>query len=232
MDKQHILVVDDNHINRLFFESSLKKLNLDVSLAESGFQAVELCRQQSFDLILMDIRMDGMDGVETAAIIKTMDHFKRTPILAISAERFDFEQHLQFANSMLKPISQVKLKKIISDYLPHFKLKPTKVIIFDESKALQISHHDAEIVAKLRQLLIQQLPEDWQQLKKLYDNQKTTELDAYLHKVLGSAKVCAAQLLIASIERFKTNISKVHCGELLKQVKIAIDGTIEAGKKY
>ena len=72
MDKHHILVVDDNHINRLFFQSSLKKLNVQVKLAESGFDALEICRQQCFDLILMDIRMDGMDGMQTATAIKAL----------------------------------------------------------------------------------------------------------------------------------------------------------------
>jgi CheY-like chemotaxis protein len=226
MDKHHILVVDDNHINRLFFESSLKKLNLNVSLAENGFKAIELCQQQSFALILMDIRMDGLDGVQTAAAIKSLESNKNTTILAVSAESFDIEQHIDFANSLLKPISQDDLKLVLTQHLSDFNQTQD---CFDDALALQISHQDLEIVNKLRYLLAEQLPADWILIEQLYKEMNWISLHESLHKLLGSAKICAATLLIQSIEQFKSNIeSEQSDGSGLLKLKDAIDKTIHA----
>ncbi len=229
MDKHHILVVDDNHINRLFFESSLKKLDLVVSLAENGFQAIELCRQQRFTLILMDIRMDGLDGIQTATAIKALETHQNTPILAVSAERFDFEQHPEFDNSLLKPISQDELKRVLATYIPGNQFNSN---CFDESVALQISHQDSNIVNKLRQLLVNQLPDDWQQIEQLYNDEDWSALSDSLHKLLGSAKICAATLLIHQIEPLKTSVELQQIDAVaLQQLKAAIDKTIEVAGK-
>jgi len=226
MDKHHILVVDDNHINRLFFESSLKKMDSVVSLAENGYQAIEMCCDQNFDLILMDIRMDGLDGVQTANTIKALETHKNTPILAVSAEHFDCTQYPEFENCLLKPISQNKLKQILKAYLPK---KNSTTIHFDEQLALQISHQDPHIVQKLRQLLIQQLPDDWLNIKQLYSSENWIELSAYLHKTLGSAKTCAALLLEQHIEQLKAFVDIEQKDDTaLSQLEQAINKTMNA----
>ncbi|MGJ8663555.1 MAG: response regulator [Marinicella sp.] len=225
MDKHHILVVDDNHINRLFFESSLKKLNVSVKSAESGYQAIELCQLNTFDLILMDIRMNGMDGIETAAQIKTINTYSNTPILAVSAEHFNCRNHLDFVASILKPVSQEQLKHVIEMHLSKGQLDVTPE--FDHELALQISHDDNQIVQKLRTMYISQLPKDWQQIEKLHQSADRSGLDAYLHKMLGSAKVCAAALLIKRIEEIKTKLStQADYSDEYLQLKIAVEKTL------
>ena len=200
MDKNFILVVDDNHINRLFFESSFKKHGHWVGLAESGYQAIELCQQHAFKLILMDIRMDGMDGIETAASIKRLANHQNTPIIAVSAERFDWQQHPAFCDSLLKPVSQDDIVHLIHVYL-------RDIPVFDQHKALKISHQDADIVQKLRHMLIKQLPQDQVEINRLYDTEAWAELDATLHKLAGSARVCAASLLLQKIDDLKQGLA-------------------------
>jgi two-component system sensor histidine kinase BarA len=229
MDKHHILVVDDNHINRLFFQSSLNKLNSTVSLAEDGFQAIQLCRLNNFDLILMDIRMDGIDGIETASAIKALPSHQNTPILAVSAERFDCESHPEFATSLLKPITQDELKSVLACYLTGTAFEAR---CFDEQMALQISHQDHHIVQKLRQLLTKQLPDDWQNIKKLHDKEDWENLEAYLHKLLGSAKICAATLLIENIEQLKLCLeTKQSDVDALTKLNHAIEATMRVSVK-
>lgn len=225
MDKHPILVVDDNHINRLFFQSSLNKLNSTVSLAENGFQAIQLCASNNFDLILMDIRMDGIDGIQTAAAIKALSNHKNTPILAVSAERFDCSTHPEFDSSLLKPISQDELKDLLASYLGNNYLVAET---FDEQLAMQISHQDSHIVQKLRQLLVQQLPDAWQKIERLYQQEDWPTLNDHLHKLLGSAKICAASMLIQRLEQFKSTVAIEANNHLaFQQLKAAIDQTIE-----
>ncbi len=229
MDKHHILVVDDNHINRLFFESSLKKLNYLVSLAENGYQAIQLCQQQRFDLIFMDIRMDGLDGIQTATNIKQSKAHLNTPVLAISAEHFNAKQYPVFVASLLKPVSQLELKRVLAHHLPS---SDYGVACFDEQQALQISHQDPDIVLKLRGMLIEQLPADWQMIKQLFEQQDWSALDAYLHKIYGSAKICAASLLMQHIQALKKSVQQQENNTAaLQGLKFAINETMAVNKQ-
>ena len=64
-----ILIVDDEPSHRLMLRANLKS-DYDIFEADDGLQAVEAVRQQFFDLVLMDMRMPGMDGLDALAQIK------------------------------------------------------------------------------------------------------------------------------------------------------------------
>jgi CheY-like chemotaxis protein len=202
MDKSYILVVDDNHINRLFFQSALGKMNHQVSTAESGYEALELCRKQAFDMILMDIRMQGMNGIEAAREISQLPHHSSTPIIAISADVFDFSQHPQFADGLMKPVKPEVMQQMINRWI-------RKTPWFDDQQALQVSHNDAGIVNKLRALLQQELPVRAEHIKQLYRQKQYTELADSLHQLLGSARICAASRLTQQLEQFRKALDEV-----------------------
>ncbi|MCB1582246.1 MAG: response regulator [Marinicella sp.] len=221
MDKPHILVVDDNHINRLFFESALKKLNCSVESAVSGFEAIEKTQQQCFDTILMDIRMVGMDGIETARQIKQQSAYKNTPIIAVSAESFSLDDNKDFVDSLLKPVKQDELAKIISTY-------STNSTAFNHQQALEISHKDETIVLHLRQLFITQLKEFLPVIEQLYSEHQFNELQEKLHQLLGSAKICAADHVVEQTALFKIKLkenwidAEPHFRQLVTVIKNAI----------
>lgn len=78
-----ILVVDDNKINLLVTQKSLKKLGFNSKAAMSGPQAIDMVKSTQFDLILMDINMPDMDGFETTAEIRKFN--VHIPIIALTA---------------------------------------------------------------------------------------------------------------------------------------------------
>lgn len=69
MDRKTILVVDDDQDVRALLSSLLVSLNMDVTAVESAEEAINLCSQKKFDLILMDWHMPGIDGFEAASKI-------------------------------------------------------------------------------------------------------------------------------------------------------------------
>ena len=82
---------------------------------------------------------------------------------------------------------------------------------------------------KLRKLLLKQLPDDWQKIQQLHHNKEWQALDASLHKLLGSAKICAASLLIQQIEILKNSIAEKQSNAMaLQHLKSAIEQTIQA----
>ncbi|HEY8617171.1 response regulator [Phenylobacterium sp.] len=82
----HILIVDDNATNRVVAQALCEMFNCTTETAEDGFQAVEAARSARFDLILMDIRMPGMDGVTATREIRALPgRAGVTPIIALTA---------------------------------------------------------------------------------------------------------------------------------------------------
>lgn len=80
-----ILLVDDNEVNRKVASRILIKCGCNVTLAADGFEAIEKAKLKTYDLILMDIQMPEMDGVETTQKIKNMDLAYLPPIIAMTA---------------------------------------------------------------------------------------------------------------------------------------------------
>jgi signal transduction histidine kinase/CheY-like chemotaxis protein len=81
----HVLIVDDNDINLTTLAARLKQLGIKVDKANNGIQAVEACRSQHYDLVLMDVQMPGMDGLEATRLIQLEQKEHAPPIIAVSA---------------------------------------------------------------------------------------------------------------------------------------------------
>ena len=87
-----ILVVDDSHINRRVALRLLEKLNIHAEAANSGFEALDKLQTETYDVILMDMQMPEMDGLETTQKIRQLHLTKRPFIIALTANAFDSDR--------------------------------------------------------------------------------------------------------------------------------------------
>ena len=114
-----VLVVDDHATNRRILEEILKSWEMEVELVESGSAAIAALEAaaQSFDIVLMDLMMPEMDGLETVAIIRENAAFAQVPVLLLSsADRAGYSarsRSLGIARSLIKPIKQSDLLEAI-----------------------------------------------------------------------------------------------------------------------
>jgi CheY-like chemotaxis protein len=122
-ERLKILLVEDNILNQRIVTFSLKKYNHEVTIANNGLEAVERFSETKFDIILMDIMMPVMDGLEASVKIREVEEInnteKRTPIIALTANTMDNDRDKCISygmdDFMAKPFDIEKLKLIFSE---------------------------------------------------------------------------------------------------------------------
>jgi CheY-like chemotaxis protein len=80
-----VLLVEDNDINAKLADALLSRKGYDVTWAMSGQESIEKVEEEEFDLVLMDIQMPGMDGIEATAEIRKFRSSRELPVLAMTA---------------------------------------------------------------------------------------------------------------------------------------------------
>jgi putative two-component system response regulator len=155
---EKILVVDDEELIRRTVAKILKKSNFEVTLAEDGHQAIELAKQETFDMVISDVRMPGLDGIETIRLIKEI----QPEIYSIIITGYASEE---------TPVQALKVG--VNDYI----FKPFEVDTFTHSVLrnitnLRLTREKVALASRLKQNMI-----------RLIDTLATTleARDAYTH---------------------------------------------------
>jgi signal transduction histidine kinase/AmiR/NasT family two-component response regulator len=115
-----VLLVEDNPINRIVAERMLARLGASIKSVDSGQSACEMVAKSSFDLILMDCEMPGLDGFQTTAKIRAIEAKARrveTPIIALTANALPEDRTVCLAAGMddylAKPFKVEELREVI-----------------------------------------------------------------------------------------------------------------------
>ncbi len=108
-----ILVVEDNKINQMITKKILTKMNLKCDIVDNGEDAVEMIKAHKFDIVLMDIHMPGISGIEATKIVRTFD--KELTIFALTAVTIEDKMHefeeAGFTDIIPKPFKQEEFEK-------------------------------------------------------------------------------------------------------------------------
>jgi signal transduction histidine kinase len=199
-----ILVVDDNARNLLAIDAALGDFAGRVVKAKSGEDALRHLLRQDFAVILLDVQMPGLDGFETAQLIRSRDRCKHTPIIFVTA--FDQEREevlrgyqLGAVDFLFKPITPEILK--------------AKVAAF-----VELRKHVAEIA---RQAKLLREHERREQEEHLNEERRRWEADT-LRRIAEEAGARAEQLALTVTERERAQAEltrAVHELELANQRK-------------
>ena len=118
---KQILVAEDNLINQLILSELMAPAGADISMANNGQEAVDAVKARDFDLVLMDMQMPVMGGLEATRIIRTLDKAKNLPIIAVTANAMSEDKEKGFASGMndylTKPIEPLDLLKVLRTWL-------------------------------------------------------------------------------------------------------------------
>ena len=222
-----ILVVDDTVMNLTVIKGLLKKTKIKIDTALNGPDCIAIVAKKKYDIIFLDHRMPGMDGIETLKVIQKMANNpnSNTPIISLTANAISGarEQYIAagFKDYLTKPINSSKLEALIMEYLPQ-----DKII---ENEELEITNEEVEESVTL--------PE-W--LTKI-DGINTKEgvehcgsVEAYLDAltVFAESIISAADLIenYYKSEDWKNYITKVHALKSSSKV-IGADELSEKAKR-
>lgn len=115
-----ILVVEDNLLNQEIILSLLESMGAKAVCVGSGAEAIATVQQQKFDLILMDIQLPGMDGVEATARIRELIEGKHLPIIAVTANALPGDREAYLAAGLddyiAKPIEPAQLHRVLETW--------------------------------------------------------------------------------------------------------------------
>ncbi len=118
-----ILLAEDNEINQEIAIALLEDLQLTIQLANNGQEALDLCKTQHFDAILMDIQMPIMDGLTATTHIRTLPSYDKdnTPIIAMTAHAMQMHKQQSFEAGMndhiTKPIDPKELRNVLYNWI-------------------------------------------------------------------------------------------------------------------
>jgi two-component system cell cycle response regulator DivK len=115
-----VLVVEDNQLNMELVQDVLQSMGFTVHGAEKGNKAVEMAQKEKYDLIIMDIELPDIDGIETTRLIRSRPEYKNTPIIAVTAFAMsgDREKFIAsgFDDYIPKPLDVNLFMKVIGKY--------------------------------------------------------------------------------------------------------------------
>lgn len=204
--RPRVLAVDDYEANRHLVSELLRAQNIDAVVASSGEEALQLWREQQFDIIFMDIQMPQLDGIETTRCIRAEETGKRIPIVALTAH-VGTEEKARLLSAGLddylsKPISEAQLSSTIQRWMKILTLdseqpkpQPSRSRLVDIGESLNLSNNDSRLARDLLRMLVKGLLEDEQELNRLYEAGDHKGLFELTHRIHGGCCYCGVPRL-------------------------------------
>ncbi|MEO7991302.1 MAG: two-component regulator propeller domain-containing protein [Chryseolinea sp.] len=189
---KHVLVVDDNATNRTILKTQLEQWKLLPILASSGSEALQILTQQRFDLVITDMQMPDMDGVQLTNLIKSK-HTSLPVILLSSIGDESKKKHPGLFSAVLnKPVKQLQFSRVI-----HSVLSPEgKGITIEDQKSKQVLSTDFALRYPLRILIAE-------------DNPINQKLAIRVLNKLGYQQIEVAQNGLEAVEKFNESFYDV-----------------------
>ncbi|MCP3875632.1 MAG: response regulator [Desulfobacteraceae bacterium] len=227
----HILLVEDNAINQQVAFEIMARRGLSVTIAGNGEEAVNMVKERSFDLVLMDIQMPVMDGYTATKKIENLSKKKNLPIVAMTAHAMagDYDKSLKagMKDHITKPINSQELfstllkwidpKEIVRDTLeknPKLQndikalgLLPESLPGFDIQNGLQRACNDESLYLRLLKLFKQDYTDCISKLNTALMDDDIDGARSLAHQVKGVSANLGAIPLFNAAEKLEASLN-------------------------
>jgi signal transduction histidine kinase len=182
-----ILVVDDNQTNLIAIEAALQSLGRKLVLAHSGVEALGRLLDQDFALIILDVAMPGMDGFETAKLVRTRERNRATPIIFVTGLSWENDAVLRgyelgAFDFLMKPIRPEVLRAKATVFVQLQERTIELAVKADELRQAQTRAYERELHAQRRRFEAEVMERQMQQLAEA-DRRKDEFLAILAHEL-------------------------------------------------
>jgi len=202
-----VLVAEDNPVNRELATLALNSFGHDITVAQTGCEAVELWERGTFDLILMDIQMPEMDGLMATRNIREKEkQGEHIPIIALTAHAMPEDREKCIKAGMdayiAKPIDidllGEKIAMLSNSISPKTSLrsedeKTTQTRLYDLSDVKAMLKNDSAKIKKFINLFIISVDENFSQLAEAIESNDSEKIRLLAHTIKGSAAQVGAE---------------------------------------
>jgi CheY-like chemotaxis protein/HPt (histidine-containing phosphotransfer) domain-containing protein/anti-sigma regulatory factor (Ser/Thr protein kinase) len=209
-----ILLVEDNEMNRVVAETILNQYGATISEAVNGVEAVDALRHNNFDIVLMDIQMPVMDGLEATRLIRR-ELASNIPVIALTANavKGEMEKCIQAGMNdyLSKPFEEEDLVRLIAKWLgreTHFGPAKTTVVndapLYDLCKLKQITRGDENFITKLLQVFINETMNSVTNLEQAFEQKDIRQVQFLAHRMkssLNNLNISSAAGIAEKIEK-------------------------------
>ncbi|SDR04890.1 PAS domain S-box-containing protein [Chryseobacterium soldanellicola] len=191
-----VLLVDDNPVNMVLNNKMMKYLipNSELTEAVNGLEALELCKGNHFSLVLMDVQMPVMDGLEATKEIRLLPGYLDVPIIGVTAGTILGEKEKCLESGMndfiSKPLRQSDLLEMLKKYLPQGDAEAAVIMENHLDINLlkeQIGEDDEDFKAMFLNLVINELSLAEDNINSAVAERNVEKLKNILHKLKGTA---------------------------------------------
>lgn len=248
-----VLMVDDNNLSRLLARAVLKNLGWQMDEAENGKQALEKIRCNQYDLVLMDIQMPEMDGIEATLKIRADIEatYSQVPIIACSPETTDLMWKEAGMNDCIsKPFNGEELARkamaLIKNNLPAGLSNETgqtkneeingnagQTGIVNLQKLTTLSGNSKATIKNIVNVFLKQVPGQMENLIIFVDRKDWKNVKALTHKMKSSYAIIGADSVRRLLETMETackpdDIDENHFKHLMEKVIVLNEEVIKS----
>ncbi|TXF79204.1 response regulator [Chryseobacterium sp.] len=194
----NVLLVDDNPVNMVLNNRMMQSLIPDAHLTEvtDGLQALEICKVKQFSIILMDVQMPVMDGIEATKQIRLLSEYKDVPIIGVTAGNVLGEKekclNAGMNDFLPKPLRHADLFEMLKKHLSNKSAEEyTGTIVNEEYLNMDLLSEqvgdDVDFKNMFLNLVVQELTMSSDKITQAADSREVEEIKKLLHKLKGTA---------------------------------------------
>jgi two-component system, sensor histidine kinase and response regulator len=212
-----VLLAEDNAVNQHLAVRLLEKRGHTVTVVQDGTEALAAIRRQTFDVVLMDIQMPHMDGLETTRAIRAREQDTAThvPIVAMTAHAMQGDRERCLAAGMdgyvTKPLRPMELFEVIASLTAPATRTPEtppapeeEQAILDRKTLWERVAGDADLLREIVELFLADCPERLMELHEALTHQDCTALMRAAHRLKGALGNISANNALAAVRRVET----------------------------
>jgi CheY-like chemotaxis protein len=232
-----VLAAEDNELNRMVLQVILKKCDVSLQVVQNGHEAIEVLKEQEFDLILMDIQMPIIDGLEATKYIREKLKII-TPIIALSAnamrEEVEICKEAGMNDYLVKPYSERSLIEVMKKWSAEEKVTPVDDVFIEQPEELNLSMlkqyvgNDTNVLKDVVIGYLQHLPPQLDRLELALVGADIIALRHELHQLKASMEIIGVRPDGLSFAGISNELKTEGLSDI---AKAAIASVVKKGKQ-